>query len=127
MTTLHSKDPVLQATRLRLSQSELDSLMAAVNELHRISGEEYRLVKVSWGRFLGMKMAGVTLVSVSTDHRPPEGSFVGIVDKSPSMILLPTFRTEDFDKCCDLFGLDSTESREELKHFLMPPESPLRR
>jgi hypothetical protein len=126
MTITVFNEDLMHFSKIRLSADELQLLARAVHELNELCKKEYRLVTLMWNKYLGIRVGGMTMVSVTTNSRPPEGDVVAISDGSERQILLPTRRSSDFNRCCEILQLEATEDKERFQQFLtlrQPPRS----
>ena len=110
----------LKWSRTRLDPTVRSLLDRAMGDLNRTSGQHVRPIRLPGGKLIVSLIEDLWFCRVGDGGNPPLTWTVVVDSRPPQRTLLPTRVAADFDECCDLLGLRSTEQRGQFHDFLHP-------
>ena len=95
-----------------------ERLDSATLELNRLTGQEFSIVRLMFGKALVLAYGDLVAVMVSTRKRPSTITIVAVRDNN--RILLPLVREEDFDEMCVVLKIEDNETLNWLRELVKP-------
>ena len=101
----------------KLSTATAEALHAAAREFSEFAGEQFRPIRLLFGKYSHCKRSGLLFFRAGTGARP--ANIVTIAIGSGREMLCPAHRDDDFAKCCTQLSLRSATEIESFRRFLI--------
>jgi hypothetical protein len=109
----------IEFSKKKVSQLVLDRLAEVVEELNRLTGNRFHVIKRGFGRkILGFESSDLLVAVVANDSRPTLFAVVAVrADDRP---LFPSYVEADLAEVCSLLGATTEEEVREIKKLVKP-------
>jgi len=112
----------MAVTKLKWKKTKVDavqlaSMEAAVAEFNELTGEDYHLIKMPFGKYSTLEIDGVVFFRVGDSSRPPCFETIAMIGSDAMFI---SRSDEAFDKCCARLNLTDDGEKATFRESILP-------
>ena len=107
----------LKWKKKKLDDAQLSSMEAAVAEFNELSGEEYHLIKMPFGKYSTLEIDGIVFFRIGDGSRPPCLETIALAGSNAMFI---SRSDEAFDECCAKLNIRDPDEKTSFRESILP-------